>query len=117
MCSAGDKKEECPSVGVTRYCPCPWDLRVQQLVRRLVDTNIKNLVLRLPAKSSSSMWFPVNLRSQPPPSFPSHPLQKLAESLLPSLSGSEKVRNNNRNKVKSRWDHGLHSCTKLLLLA
>lgn len=77
MCSEGDKNEECPSVGVTRYCPCLLGLRVQQLVRRLINTNIKNLVLRLPAKSSSGVWLPVGLRSRPPPSFPSHPLQKL----------------------------------------
>lgn len=106
-----------PSVGVTRYCPCLSDLRVQQLVRRLVDANVKNLILRLPANCSSSVWFPGGLGGQPPPSFPSHPLQRLPESPNPSLSGSGKVRNSNRNKVKSRWDHGLHSCTKLLLLA
>lgn len=32
LCSEGEKKnhEECPSVGVTRRCPCPSGLRVQR---------------------------------------------------------------------------------------
>jgi len=108
VCSEADKNEECPSVGVTRYCPCPLDLRVQQLGQRLVDANVKNLVLRPPAKSSSSVWFPVNLRSQPPPSFPPTPAaEAVAESLLPWLSGSQKVRSSSRKQVGS-WIAQLH---------
>lgn len=45
--SEGDKSEGCPAVGVVRCCPCPLALRAQQLVQRLADTNVKNLVFGL----------------------------------------------------------------------
>lgn len=107
MRSEGDKSEECPGVGVVRCCPCPLALRVQQLVQRLADTNVKNLVFGL-LPELLMRWLRGDPQSCPPLAPP-------AETPRPSPSCSGQVRNNNRNKIRSRCNQGLHSCTKLLL--